>query len=77
MDDKKTITIEGGNPDQIANLRHRIDCWNRIKYPDDKELRITFVTLKPSDGYTWKQETDDMIEEYNQGTVTTAPKDKE
>ena len=47
MDDKKTITIEGGNPDQIANLRHRIDCWNTIKYPDDKELRITFVTLKP------------------------------
>ena len=59
MDDKKTITIEGGNPDQIANLRHRIDCWNTIKYPDDKELRITFVTLKP------------------EGTVTTAPKNKE
>ena len=46
MDNKKIITIEGGNPDQIANLRHRIDCWNKIKYPDDKELRITFVTLK-------------------------------
>ena len=47
MGNKKIITIKGGNPDQIANLRHRIDCWNRIKYPDDKELRITFVTLKP------------------------------
>ena len=57
--DKKKIIIRGGNPDQIENLRHRIDCWNKIKYPDDKELRITFVTLKP------------------EGTVTTAPKNKE
>ena len=59
-------------------LIERIDDWNRIKYPNDKETRIVFATLKPEgNGYTWKQETDDMIEEYNQGTVPTAPKDKE
>ena len=58
-------------------LVKRIDDWNKIKYPNDKETRIIFATLKPSSGYTWKQEADDMIEEYNRGTVTTAPKDKE
>ena len=40
-------------------LRERIDDWNRIEYPNDKETRIIFATLKP------------------QGTVTTAPKNKE
>ena len=58
-------------------LIKRIDDWNRIKYPNDKETRIIFATLNPNNGYTWKQEADDMIEEYNQGTVTTAPKYKE
>ena len=54
-------------------LIKRIDNWNKIKYPNDNESRIIITTLKPSNGYTWKQETDDMIEEYNRGTVTTAP----
>ena len=40
-------------------LIKRINDWNRIKYPNDKEIRIVFTTLKP------------------QGTVTTAPKNKE
>ena len=40
-------------------LAKRIDDWNKIKYPNDKETRIIIATLKP------------------QGTVTTAPKDKE
>ena len=58
-------------------LIKRIDDWNKIKYPNDKETRIIIATLKPSNGYTWKQEADDIIEEYNQGTVTTAPNIKE
>ena len=53
-------------------LIKRIDDWNKIKYPNDNETRIIITTLKPN-GYTWKQEADDMIEEYNKGTVTTAP----
>ena len=40
-------------------LIERIDDWNKIKYPNNKETRIIIATLKP------------------QGTVTTAPKDKE
>ena len=28
-------------------LIKRIDDWNRIKYPNDKEVRIVFTTLKP------------------------------
>ena len=28
-------------------LIERIDDWNRIKYPNDKETRIIFCTLKP------------------------------
>jgi len=59
-------------------LIERIRQFNEIKYGNnDNETRIIITTLKPSSGYTWKQEADDMIEEYNQGTVTTAPKDKE
>ena len=54
------------------DLINRIKIWNEIKYPNDNETRIIFTTLKPSNGYTWKQEADDMIEEYNRGTVTTA-----
>jgi len=40
-------------------LIERIDQWNKIKNPNDKETRIIICTLKP------------------QGTVTTAPKNKE
>ena len=59
-------------------LIKRIRQFNEIKYGNsDYETRIVFATLKPSNSYTWKQEADDMIEEYNQGTVTTALKDKE
>ena len=58
-------------------LKKRIEEFNKIKYPQDNETRIIIAKLKPSNGYTWKQEADDMIEEYNQGTVTTAPKYKE
>ena len=57
-------------------LIKRIDDWNKIKYPNDKETRIIITTLKPN-GYTWKQEADDMIEEYNTRGVTTAPNNKE
>ena len=28
-------------------LIERIDDWNRIKYPNDKKVRIVFATLKP------------------------------
>ena len=28
-------------------LNKRIDDWNKIKYPNDKETRIIFATLKP------------------------------
>ena len=28
-------------------LIERIDDWNRIKYPNDKEIRIIIATLKP------------------------------
>ena len=59
-------------------LIERIKIFNEIKYGgNDNETRIIFTTLKPSNSYTWKQEADDMIEEYNRGTVTTAPKYKE
>ena len=57
-------------------LIKRIDDWNKIKYPNDNETRIIITTLKPN-GYTWKQEADDMIEEYNTRGVTTAPNNKE
>jgi len=58
------------------DLKQRIKEFNEIKYPNDNETRIIIATLKPSSGYTWKQEADDMIEEYNRGTVTTALKYK-
>ena len=57
-------------------LIKRINDWNKIKYPNDKETRIIITTLKPN-GYTWKQEADDMIEEYNTRGVPTAPNNKE
>ena len=56
------------------DLINRIKIFNEIKYGNnDNETRIIFTTLKPNSGYTWKQEADDVIEEYNRGTVTTAP----
>ena len=59
------------------DLIDRIVEFNKIKYGEnDNETKIVFTTLKPS-SYTWKQEADDMIEEYNRGTVTTALKYKE
>ena len=59
------------------DLKQRIKEFNKIKYPNDNETRIIFATLKPEiNSYTWKQEADDMIEEYNTWGVTTAPKYK-
>ena len=60
-------------------LVERINQFNNIKYgASDNETRIVFATLKPEgNGYTWKQESDDMIEEYNMRGVPTAPKVKE
>ena len=34
------------------NLIQRIDDWNKIKYPNDKETRIVFATLKPEETVT-------------------------
>ena len=33
-------------------LIQRIDDWNKIKYPNDKETRIIFTTLKPEETVT-------------------------
>ena len=33
-------------------LIKRIDDWNKIKYPNDKETRIIFTTLKPKEAVT-------------------------
>ena len=33
-------------------LIKRIDDWNKIKYPNDKETRIIFLTLKPKEAVT-------------------------
>ena len=56
------------------DLKKRIEEFIKIKYPQDNETRIIIAKLKPNSGYTWKQEADDMIEEYNTWGVTTAPK---
>ena len=58
-------------------LIKRIDDWNKIKYPNDKDVRIVFTTLKPTIDYTivWKDGTKTFQNE--DGTVTTAPKVKE
>ena len=58
------------------DLKKRIEEFNKIKYPQDNETRIIITTLKPNSGYTWKQEADDMIEEYNTWGVTIAPNNK-
>ena len=33
-------------------LAKRIDDWNKIKYPNNKETRIIFATLKPKEAVT-------------------------
>ena len=33
-------------------LIERINRWNDIKYPNDKETRIIFTTLKPKEAVT-------------------------
>ena len=42
-------------------LKNRINQWNDIKYPNDKQTRIIICTLKPE----------------TKGAVTTASKNKE
>ena len=59
-------------------LIKRIDQFNKIKYGNnDNETRIVFATLKPAIDYTivWKDGTKTF--QNPDGTVTTAPKDKE
>jgi len=56
----------------------RINQFNEIKYgSNDNETRIVFATLKPAIDYTivWKDGTKTFQNE--NGTVTTAPKNKE
>ena len=56
----------------------RINQFNEIKYgSNDNETRIVFATLKPAIDYTivWKDGTKTFQNE--DGTVTTAPKNKE
>ena len=43
------------------DLKKRIEDFNKIKYPNDNETRIIIAKLKPK----------------NQGTVTTAPNNKQ
>ncbi len=45
-------------------LKQRIKEFNKIKFKNNSK-RIIVASLKPSSGYTWKQEADDIIEEYN------------
>ena len=47
------------------NLKKRIKEFNKIKFNGNNDKRIIIATLKPSSSYTWKQEADDIIEEYN------------
>ena len=54
-------------------LIQRIDDWNKIKYPNDKETRIIFVTLKP-DAPVMGSFDEDGNQTWG---VTTAPKYKE
>ena len=59
-------------------LIERINQFNEIKYgSNDNETRIVFATLKPAIDYTivWKDGTKTFQNE--DGTVTTAPKNKE
>ena len=58
-------------------LIQRIDDWNKIKYPNDKETRIVFATLKPAIYYTIVGKDGTKTFQNEDGTVTTAPKVKE
>ena len=54
-------------------LKERINQFNKIKYGNDKETRITFVTLKPDTPVMGS-----FDEDGNQTWgVTTAPNNKE
>ena len=58
-------------------LINRIREFNKIKYGDnDNETRIIIAKLKPAIDYTivWKDGTKTF--QNQDGTVTTAPKDK-
>ena len=62
-------------------LIERIDDWNRIKYPNDKETRIVFTTLKP-EGYISEVKVkftsnNPKYTKITDAAVTTAPKVKE
>ena len=58
------------------DLKQLIKEFNEIKYPNDNETRIIIATLKPEIDYTivWKDGTKTF--QNQDGTVTTAPKDK-
>ena len=58
-------------------LIEKIKQFNNIKYKNNKEKRIIICTLKPAIDYTivWKDGTKTFQNE--DGTVTTAPKNKE
>ena len=58
-------------------LKQRIKEFNDIKYPNDNETRIIIATLKPAIDYTivWKDGTKTF--QNQDGTVTTAPNNKE
>ena len=58
-------------------LIKRIIQFNKIKYGNDNETRIIIATLKPAIDYTivWKDGTKTFQNE--DGTVTTAPNNKE
>ena len=59
------------------DLKQRIKEFNEIKYPNDNETRIIIATLKPAIDYTivWKDGTKTF--QNQDGTVTTAPNNKE
>ena len=59
------------------DLKQLIKEFNEIKYPNDNETRIIIATLKPAIDYTivWKDGTKTFQNE--DGTVTTAPNNKE
>ena len=59
------------------DLKQLIKEFNKIKYPNDNETRIIIATLKPAIDYTivWKDGTKTF--QNQDGTVTTAPNNKE
>ena len=62
-------------------LIKRIDDWNKIKYPNDKETRIIICTLKP-EGYISEVKVkftsnNPKYTKITDAAVTTAPKNKE